>query len=466
MNILFIYTNINTTHEETYSFGLASLIAVTKQEGYIAKVLIISTPCIPLDVLFSFNLDVVAFTSVSSQFGYVKEIAGQIRQLFPKTILVCGGIHTTLFPESILGTSFDVIFRGESEGAFIEFLGKVDKKLPYKDTPNICYVENGKVIINPLNPLIENLDVVPFPDKITYPYIDTVRQYGIAPFMFSRGCPYLCTFCSNHALAKVYGKMHNIPRYRSPESSIQEIEEAIRQFPHIKTIWIMDDTFGINKKWREKFCQKYKERIGIKFDCLLRANVVNEEFIRLLKDSGCYRVTFGIESGNEYIRNTVMNRKMSTDQIETAFALCRKYGLETNANNIIGIPGETEDMIQETIWLNRKINPTTSGVSIFYPYKGTVLGDYCYRNGLVTDDNFAKERQETILNFPENHKRKLEYYRANWSVIIYPYDLVRRAKWLLMKYPPFWNWLRRTKRYFTEIIIKLLSSPPPNHRER
>jgi len=109
-------------------------------------------------------------------------------------------------------------------------------------------------------------------------------------------------------------------------------------------------------------------------------------------------------------------------------------------------------MIQETIELNRKINPTTSGVSIFYPYKGTVLGDYCYENGLIKGNDLTKERQETILNFPENHKRKLEYYNTNWSIIIYPYDLVRRAKWLLMKNPSLWNWLRKSKRYLAERI--------------
>jgi len=457
--VLFIYTNIDGTHEETYAFGLASIVAISKKKGYSAKVLIIKKnddyKAVTHEISF-FKPCVVAFTSVSSQFGFVKEIAQEIKEQFPGIITVCGGVHTTIFPESLLETNaLDAIFRGESEYVFIEFLDKVEQNLPYKDTDNLCYRDDtGALIINPLKPLIEDIDALPFPDKTTYPYIETVSQYGIAPFMFSRGCPFLCSYCSNHAIAKVYGKTSNTPRYRSAESSIQEIEETLKQFPMIKTVWIMDDTFGIDKKWRDEFCSKYKERIGIKFDCLLRANVADEMFIRLLKDAGCYRMSFGIESGNEYIRNEIMNRNMSNEQIERAFSLCKKYGIETNANNIIGVPGETEEMIWDTIRLNRKIQPTTSGVNIFYPYKGTKLGDSCFEKGLVNENQYGKfssERRESVLNYTEDYKKKLTYYYKNWSVLIYPYDIILRIKLLLMKKPALWECLRKMKRSISRI---------------
>ncbi|HTY53230.1 MAG TPA: radical SAM protein [Methanomicrobiales archaeon] len=453
MKVLFVYTNINGTHDETYSFGLASLVAVTKQAGHTARVSIVKNQgeaaALP-DSVAGFQPRVVAFTSVSSQFRFVKEMAEGIRNRSPGTIIVCGGVHTTIFPHALReAPALDGVFRGEAEPAFLEFLDRIEGGRPFTGTPNFVYRSGEDIVENPLNPLIADLDSLPFPDKTTYPYIETVSRDGIAPFLFSRGCPFSCSYCSNHAIARVYGLQANRPRYRSPESCIREIEETLRQFPVIRKVWIMDDIFGLDRNWRTEFCRVYKERIPVKFDCLLRANVVDEEFIRLLKDSGCYRVSFGVESGNEYIRNEVMNRKMSNEQIIRAFELCHRYGLETNAINIIGIPGETEEMIWDTIRLNRTIRPTTSGVNIFYPYRGTKLGDSCFKESLVDEkkyDEFTSERRETILAYSREFQQRLQYYYRNWDILIYPYDLKRRIKSILMKNPLLWEGIRRVKR--------------------
>ncbi|HDY87175.1 MAG TPA: radical SAM protein, partial [bacterium] len=236
--------------------------------------------------------------------------------------------------------------------------------------------------------------------------------------------PYNCSYCSNHALAKTYGKSSNTPRYRSVEKSILEIQEVINKVP-VRRIAIGDDIFGLNKSWRKEFCEEYSKKIKIPFFCLLRVNVIDEEFLSMLKAAGCYRISFGVESGNEYIRNEVMNRNISTDQIIYAFELAKKHGLETNAINIIGTPGETEEMIWDTINLNRKIKPTSSGVNIFYPYKGTKLGNECFSNKLVDQKNYlssTSERKESILNYPEAYKRKLSRYQKYWDFYVYRSD--------------------------------------------
>jgi radical SAM superfamily enzyme YgiQ (UPF0313 family) len=453
MNVLFIYTNINGAHEETYAFGLASLVAVAKTRGYCCKVIIARSRNDYEKILAAienFSPAVVALTSVSSQFSFVKEIAALVKIKNKSITVVCGGVHPTVVPESILETdAIDAFFIGESEIAFIEFLKKVQKKQDIFDTPNLCHNENGVIKTNPLLPLIKDLDSLPFPDKTTYPYVDTVSQYGVAPFMFSRGCPYLCSYCCNHAIAKIYNLKRNLPRYRSPEVCIQEIEWTVKKFPYINTIWCVDDTFGIDTKWREEFCRKYKERVGIRLALHMRVNVINEEFIKLLKDTGCYRISFGVESGNEQIRNNIMNRHMTNTEIMNAFTLAKKYGIETNAFNIIGVPGETEKTIWDTINLNRILNPTTSGINIFYPYRGTELGDYCYNNGLVNETlvkDFSNERRDTVLNFPEDFRKKLRNYHENWPVLIYPWDIKIRLKSILMKNPIVWKSLRKIKR--------------------
>jgi len=455
MNILFIYTNINGFHDDCYSFGLASIVSVTRAEGHDARVLIVRSREEYANVLNAFHAsrpDVVGFTSVSSQFSFVTEIARLIKTRFPDSITVCGGIHATINPECIMRAgALDALFVGESEYAFLEFLKKLEKGEDYKDTDNLAFVDNGRCVVNRLKPLIKDLDTLPFPDKEVYPFQEGVRKYGYAHLLFSRGCPYSCSYCSNHAIAERYGIARNHPRYRSVESSLREIEEVSVKFSPRRII-IGDDVFGLDRKWREEFCREYPKRVKMKFSCLLRANIVNEEFVRMLKSAGCDRVSIGIESGNDHVRNDIMNRKMSSEQITAAFDLARKYGFQTNAINIIGVPGETEEMLWDTIRLNRRVKPTSSGVNIFYPYKGTKLGDWCFEQGLVNEDKyytFSNERRETILNYPDDYKKRLSYYMKNWEYLVYPFDVKRRILNPLRK-TAVWPYVRAVKRKLTK----------------
>jgi len=451
MKVLFVYTNINGSHTDCYAPGLASIISMIRLNNHNASMVFVKTEEDYNKVLAEverFRPHVVGLSSVSSQFNFVCEITNRIKENHPEIITVCGGTHPTIYPGCVLeARSLDDVFVGESENAFVEFLEKLSHGRDYKDTDNLAYAKEGRLVVNRLKPLITDLDSLPIPDKDVYPYEDNIKKEGLAHFLFSRGCPYLCTYCSNHAIAKVYNMLTNIPRYRSPEKSIVEIEEAVSKFK-IDTVSIMDDIFGLNVEWREEFCEKYKQRIKIKFYCLLRANVIDEEFLRLLKDAGCYHVQIGIESGNPYLRNTILNRNMSNEQIVKAFELVKKYKMTANAINMIGLPGETEEMLWDTIRLNRRVKPTLSSVNIFYPYKGTKLGDYCFKEGIVSEyryPNFSNERRESVLNFSHEHKEKLIRYKNNWEMMVYPYT--PRAFKHCIRRTSAWKHLGRLKRW-------------------
>jgi radical SAM superfamily enzyme YgiQ (UPF0313 family) len=143
---------------------------------------------------------------------------------------------------------------------------------------------------------------------------------------------------------------------------------------------------------------------------------------------------------------------MSEETLIRAFRSVQAYGIRTNSLNIIGVPGETEDMIWDTIRLNRKLKPTVMSCSIFYPYKGTPLGDECFEKGLVDEEmyeTFSFERRTSVLNYPEEYKRKLEYYRKNWYKLVYRYAIWLRLKRIMANRfngTPVWPFLWTTRR--------------------
>ena len=140
-------------------------------------------------------------------------------------------------------------------------------------------------------------------------------------------------------------------------------------------VFVDDDTFGVDRSWAREFCDRYAREVALPLVCQLRVNLVNDELMKNLKRAGCVHVSCGVESGNEHIRNTVMKRNLTERQIVEAYALFKRYGFASNAINLIGLPDETQESVWDTINLNRRIDPTSSGVNIFYPYRGTVLGD-------------------------------------------------------------------------------------------
>lgn len=464
MKTLFVYTNINGAHDDAYSFGLASVLSATRDAGHETEIIVVKTKneySKVLDALNSFNPGVVGFTAVSSQYCFVKELCEIIKQKSPETICVCGGVHPTINPKCVMECdALDGIFRGECEQTFVDFINALEKGGNYKETDNYVYVENGVAKMNKLRPLLRELDELPYSDRDQYPMEDQMT-YGCIAFFFSRGCPYPCTYCSNHALANQYGLKKSTIRYRSPESCMEEIEACLKNFPKAQTahaLYFLDDIFGIDKEWRNKFCELYEKRFKVRFAVLLRANLVDEEFLALLKKAGCYSITYGVESGNEYIRNKVMQRQMSQQKIIDIFDLTHKYGIRTTALNIIGVPGETEEMLWDTINLNQRIRPTNSGINIFYPYRGTVLGDKCFKEGLVDLDmynDFSNERRESVMNYDKEWKDKLVYYKNNWEKLVYGRGYyIRALKYEIMK-TPLWEPLVSTKRKITSLIPAL-----------
>ena len=244
MKVLFCYTNVNGLHADSFADGISMIIAVTKKAGHEIRYVQIFDKKEYSDFskeVKEFKPDVIGYTAVSSQFSVVIELSEIAKLIDSKIITACGGVHTTLYPRSVLESkALDAIFIGDGEKPFLDFLSKIEKKEDWRVNDNIAFErEDGTMKKNKLAPLMtgEELTELPYPDRTTIPFEKTLKLVGMAPFHFTRGCPFTCTYCSNIGVAKVYGQERYNIRQATPEHSIQEIEEVMKQNPGIGPIY-------------------------------------------------------------------------------------------------------------------------------------------------------------------------------------------------------------------------------------
>ncbi|MBI5402019.1 MAG: radical SAM protein [Ignavibacteriae bacterium] len=304
----------------------------------------------------------------------------------------------------------------------MKFVKTVELGKDYHAVENFCFYakEEGRLVKNNLMPKETDLDRLGFPDRSIFNFQKVIDSYGgAAPFMLNRGCPYNCSFCSNHALAYTYGSLSNLTRMRSVDSCIAEIKDVDAKYK-FDAIHVWDDLFITNRKWLYEFLEKYKKTIKKPFMCTTRSNLCDDELFKQLKEGGCYRVHMSLESGNDFIRNTVMKRNIPRNVVIKSFELAHKYGIEVSASSIIGLPFETEDMIKETINLLGSLKIDSPGVNIFYPYRGTHLRDVCIEYGMSEQRvNYGlRERRESALKLPHINKKRLQYYHDNFEVLV------------------------------------------------
>lgn len=408
------------------SLGVAYLSAALKKAGHTTKLLCpwkFNTGEIS-NKIEKFKPEIVAFSTVSDQFELAKKIISFIHNKYSLPI-VLGGTHPTVAPEECINVEgIRGICIGEGDEAIVEFVDLFQKKKNYLKTKNFWFKEKKAIIKNKIRPLIQNLDSLPFPDRDLFSEYISISDV-IVEFMASRGCPFQCSYCVNKVLQGYYG-LAGFVRYRSVNNLLKEIKEVLTKYRQThsgqspKTITFHDDTFTLNKKWLEEFSDKYEKEIKQPYAVNGRVETINDGVILLLKKSGCVELKIGLESGNERIRREMLGRPMSNKQIINAFNLCRKYGLLTSSFNMIGIPGESEKEIKDTINLNRKIKPSVVGVSIFRPYPGTKLYNICKENGWISNRKAVSFFEGvSVLDLPTITHEKISYYYKIFQPSIY-----------------------------------------------
>lgn len=219
----------------------------------------------------------------------------------------------------------------------------------------------------------------------------------------TRTCPYSCAFCGNDIIKRHYKNAGESIHYRhkSPKKWVGELKKMKEEYG-TEFINIIDSTFVAQpESVFSELAELYAKEIALPFFCDASVNCFTTEKARCLKEMGCVCVNMGIEAGNEEYRHKILKKRITNKKIIESFHLVREFGIETRAYNIIGLPFHTRENIMETIELNRKAKVGSISLSIFMPYDGTPLRDYCIEHKLVDPDvKITGDGTEPIIRNP------------------------------------------------------------------
>jgi len=327
------------------------------------------------EIIFDFDIskyDLVGFSAYTGNHIEIYECCKKLKKIGIKTVI--GGPHASFFYDECKKYS-DYVFKGES---YISFPLLDDKKI---------------------YPLVEPDLLIPEREKF-YKYSKEHRENRIKNVMTSFGCPFTCSYCYNSLYKNIYKQMK--VRLRSVDSVLDEVNRL-----DCDLIFFQDDFFGYNKKWLKEFAKKYNKK---PYHAQLRIETIDDEKIDLLKESGCVSVTIAIEAFSEEYRENILNRKMENEVI---YKNCRKIlesGIGLRTEQMLGLPNTTLEDELKLLKFNCSIKPTIAWSSIYQPYRGTKLGEYCVEQGLYcgnNDDVADSFFKESVLNYTEERKQEI-----------------------------------------------------------
>jgi len=479
MNIGCIYT-VETYHSlakplsaaTEIPFGISFIITVLEQNGFDVDLFVITPETDLSETLFKYienkNPRLLCYTAVSTQYPSVKRIANNVKKFNENIFQILGGHHASLDSEKTISEgAFDAICVGEGEKAIVELASNIENlnqsDFTIKPINNLWFFDrtNKKIIKNQQSSFSQELNELPLINrKIWDKFIFRPDDYPA--LLLGRGCPFKCTYCSNHAMAKLSDGKY--VRFRAPENIIKEIEYIRENYKNVERIYLEVETFGANKKASfqifdalRDYNNKQGKRIRFGANLALTSNFMsNEERCHQLlvkcRDANLKIINIGLESGSERMRKDVLKRPNYTnDELVRFCKLSRQYDINVVFFVLMGLPGETLKDYLDTVKTARRAQPHNCYVSIFYPYLGTDLADDAISLGLIHPRNLREqstsksERSRAILDLEGFSSRRIRFeyivfwirvYLGYWSLSkIFTYSV----KSFLRAYPSIYS---------------------------
>lgn len=359
------------------------------------------------DVFQKLKPDYVGITFVTPLIKEADRVSQMVKGMNPKTIVMAGGPHCSSFPEATLKeTSFDLVVVGEGDFTICEIIEGRD----YDDIDGLAYRSNGEIRVNPRKPFIKDLDVLAMPNYGVF----ELDKYKIAPAIArhnpvawvetSRGCVYDCVFCNKNCFGKTF-------RVKSPERVVDEFKRVIDY--GFKEIYLADDGFTTHMTRAKKVCDLLIEN-KIKIDwCTLngiRADRVDLELLQKMKRAGCYRIYLGIESGNQSVLDTI-KKGTTLQHLENAVTWAKQAGLEVAGYFMLGLPGDTEETMQQTIDFAKKLDLDLAKASVTIPLPATEMFNDLDKESLIKTYDWTKYKFHSIPSIVYDHQT------LSWSII-------------------------------------------------
>lgn len=328
------------------------------------------------------------------------------------TKIVLGGPEVRYHRENFLKYGADYIVVGEGEETMLELLRALEQgNVSVSAVKGIAWQnEAGGVVVNEERELIKDIDQLPLParNKIDLQkYFDAWKQahgYSVVSLSTMRGCPYDCRWCSR----AVYGQSY---RRRSPQKVVAEMQ-WLQQHYSFDRVWVVDDVFTINYPWLREFADEVKKAgLKISYEIITRADRMNEAIVQLLKQSGCYRVWIGAESGSQKIIDA-MSRRVKIEQVQQMIQLAKREGIQAGTFIMLGYPGETETDIADTLHHLKVSNPDLYTLTVAYPIKGTPL--YAEIEERFVAPLPWEKSTDRQIDFKRTYPRKYYDYAIRW----------------------------------------------------
>lgn len=412
-----LYFDIHTGYYPGFHHGLAYLIGSLRAEKhsvFLTHLKEKSDYAHAIEVTEKEKPDVIGLSFTTNQKQYLRCFLDNVK--LSKILTIAGGVHCTLVKEEIFAEFPEIngICIGDGEVSLKELCRRLDNKEDYFNTPSFYFRTEKGIIKNSILPL-QNIDSLSLPDYSLFDYGKIIRESSNWFTMFlSRGCPYDCSYCSNHVLRETYPNKEQYVRLCPPHHAIKIIRNNLSLYPQTKKISFVDDTFTLNKKWLFDFCELYKRKVDLPFLCNARVENIDDDVAGWLKKSGCVSIELGVESGNEWLRTRILNRKHTNERIKKAFAIAKKHKIKTQAYIMFGLPFETSQMQKDSMNLIFELWPNIGKCYYFFPYPKTVLNQISLNYNLLLDNINSKSgylEGPTLKEVFVSHRETIKNYQ-------------------------------------------------------
>lgn len=417
MKILFIVPPVSM--EERYGklskvgsiyppLGLAYIAAVAEKRGHDVK--IIDTAVSNMDMegieknIIQFKPDMIGMQTYFTTIARCYAVAACAKKISKNIKVILGGAQCTHFPnESLSREDVDYVFRGESEIAFDEFLQAFENGTGFEKIKGLCWKNQSEIIISDPAPLIENLDDIPVPawhlfQMELYHSAADHRGKKVFHMVTSRGCPYRCSFCAVHLS---FGRTF---RYHSAERVLKEINILIEKYG-ADEVHFFDDVFTCNRQRVIELCKKMSDNLKINWTCETRVNRVDADLLMEMNKAGCYKISFGVESGVPRLLKLI-KKDITLEQCIQAFRNAKKAGMETMGLFMLALPSETKEESMETIDFAIKLKPDFVQFAITAPYPGTDLDGIARQYGTIITPDYSKYTSWEVVYVPTGREKE------------------------------------------------------------